>query len=257
MLVGGRVGGMASALRDILCSLATLNNISLNGVTAKLHVGTRRWWSHRSSTCMSSVWTGREANRNQEYRGKGQFKTVTLNTLKTEFQLIVSSTFTGLCIVIYFYIKTNEMHQFLKFILFCSSTLHVSDGLSVHHQESKTVHTASGIHGYVRQILVTACYGNEMELHEFHLAPANKHSAESVWHIPDTVCTVLDFWWWTERPYETCRVLIQNGARCGAVGWGTALQAGRSRVRFPMVPSEFFIEIILPAAIWPWGWLNL
>jgi len=24
-------------------------------------------------------------------------------------------------------------------------TLHVSDGLSVHHQESKTVHTASGI----------------------------------------------------------------------------------------------------------------
>jgi len=37
------------------------------------------------------------------------------------------------------------MHQFLKFILFCSSTVHVSDGLSVHHQESKTVYTASGI----------------------------------------------------------------------------------------------------------------
>jgi len=38
--------------------------------------------------------------------------------------------------------KTNEMRQFLKFILFCSNTPHVSDGLSVHHQESKTVHTA-------------------------------------------------------------------------------------------------------------------
>ena len=37
------------------------------------------------------------------------------------------------------------MHQFLKFILFCGNTLRVSDGLSVHHQESKTVHTASGI----------------------------------------------------------------------------------------------------------------
>jgi len=36
------------------------------------------------------------------------------------------------------------MHHFLKFILFCGSTLHVSDGLSVYHQESKTVHTASG-----------------------------------------------------------------------------------------------------------------
>jgi hypothetical protein len=54
-------------------------------------------------------------------------------------------TFIGPCIVIYFYSKTNEMHQFLKLILFCSSTLHISDGLSVHHQEFKTVHTASGI----------------------------------------------------------------------------------------------------------------
>jgi hypothetical protein len=35
------------------------------------------------------------------------------------------------------------MHQFLKFILFWNNTPHVSDGLSVHHQESKTVHTAS------------------------------------------------------------------------------------------------------------------
>ena len=51
----------------------------------------------------------------------------------------------GPCIVIYFYSKTNEMHQFLKFILLCSSILHVSDGLSIHHQESKTVQTASGI----------------------------------------------------------------------------------------------------------------
>jgi hypothetical protein len=47
--------------------------------------------------------------------------------------------------VVYLYSKTNEMHQFLKFILFFSSTLHVSDGLFVHHQESKTVHTASGV----------------------------------------------------------------------------------------------------------------
>jgi len=37
------------------------------------------------------------------------------------------------------------MHQFFKLILFCSSTLHVSEGLSVHHQESNTVHTASSI----------------------------------------------------------------------------------------------------------------
>ena len=32
----------------------------------------------------------------------------------------------------------------------------------------------------------------------------------------------------------------------------TAIRVGRSRVRFPMVSLEFFIDIILPAALWPW-----
>jgi hypothetical protein len=36
-------------------------------------------------------------------------------------------------------------------------------------------------------------------------------------------------------------------------GWGTALQTERSRVWFPMVLVEFFIDVIVPAALWPWG----
>ena len=51
--------------------------------------------------------------------------------------------------------------------------------------------------------------------------------------------------------------LHRIGVRGGAVGWGTALQAGRSRVRFPMVSLEFFIDIALLAALWPWDWLSL
>jgi len=50
---------------------------------------------------------------------------------------------------------------------------------------------------------------------------------------------------------------VLAGARRDAVGWGTALQAGRSRVQFPMVSLDFFIDIILPALLWPWGWLSL
>jgi hypothetical protein len=40
-------------------------------------------------------------------------------------------------------------------------------------------------------------------------------------------------------------------------GWGTALQTGRSRVRFPMMSLDFFIDITLPVALWPWGRLSL
>jgi hypothetical protein len=48
-----------------------------------------------------------------------------------------------------------------------------------------------------------------------------------------------------------------RGACGGAVGRGTALQAGRYRVRFLMGSLEFFIDIIIPAKLWPWGRLGL
>ena len=60
---------------------------------------------------------------------------IILNMIKLENLMFIWP-----CIVIYFYSKTNQMHQFLKFILFWNNTLHVSDGLSVHHQQLKTVH---------------------------------------------------------------------------------------------------------------------
>ena len=34
----------------------------------------------------------------------------------------------------------RNIFLYLKFILFLNNTVHVSDGLSVHHQESKTLH---------------------------------------------------------------------------------------------------------------------
>jgi hypothetical protein len=39
-------------------------------------------------------------------------------------------------------------------------------------------------------------------------------------------------------------------ARDGAVVLGTALQVGRSRVRFSIVSLDFFTDIILTAALW-------
>jgi len=51
--------------------------------------------------------------------------------------------------------------------------LHVSGGSSAHHQELKTVYTASGI-----------C----------------RASSASYRQIPDPVYTVLSSWWWAEEP---------------------------------------------------------
>ena len=45
----------------------------------------------------------------------------------------------------YFYSKTNQMHNISNLFYFGTTLYLVSDGLSTHHQESKTVHTASGI----------------------------------------------------------------------------------------------------------------
>jgi hypothetical protein len=55
---------------------------------------------------------------------------------------------------------------------------------------------------------------------------------------------------------------INNDARSGkykkkyAVVSGTALQVGRSPVWFPVESLIFFIYLILPAVVCPWGRLN-
>ena len=43
----------------------------------------------------------------------------------------------------------------------------------------------------------------------------------------------------------------------GSFRSGSALQAKRSRVRFPVGSLGYFIDVILPAALWPWGRLSL
>jgi hypothetical protein len=58
-------------------------------------------------------------------------------------------------------------------------------------------------------------------------------------------------------PQEIFLVLICVEGTRWRSGWGTALQTGRSRFRFPMVSLEFFIDIILPVAVCPWGRLIL
>jgi hypothetical protein len=69
----------------------------------------------------------------------------------------------------------------------------------------------------------------------------------------------------TEDTVEHTRLFFHNkvvclfkaGARSNVVGRGTMLQAGRSRAQFLIRSLDFSIDLVLPAALWPWGRLRL
>ena len=63
------------------------------------------------------------------------------------------------------------------------------------------------------------------------------------------VCNVTNTWSPKPEKYSIISDFIAFKKRHEV----TALQVGRSRVPFPMLSLEFFIDEILPATLWPWG----
>jgi len=97
-------------------------------------------------------------------------------------------TFMGPCIMIYFYSKTNQMHNFWVYWISLCMFWMVFPSII----RSSRLYTQHQV--YVIQVSWLLASGHGMEL----------------------VCTVLNSWWWMERPSETCREIINKLENCAS-----------------------------------------
>ena len=93
-------------------------------------------------------------------------------------------------------------------------TLHVSDGLSVHHQEFKTVCTALVMYLMLYVQYWTPDDGRKDRPKHVEWYSLNLKNCASSWF--DAVCSVLNSWWWMERLSETCTVIFNKLKNCAS-----------------------------------------
>ena len=114
-------------------------------------------------------------------------------------------TFVGPCIVIYFCSKTNQIQNILNLFYF-GTTLYMFRTVSPSIIRSLRLY----IQHHTIQVLWLLASGPASK------QPQNLYDIYLMLYVQ-----VLDSWWWTEGPSETCTVLFQNkiNLRYCASGW--------------------------------------
>jgi len=114
-------------------------------------------------------------------------------------------TFMWPCIVTnFFVIKPTICTNFTN--LFCHETLHVSDSLSVYHQEFIHCTLSNGIcHRCLWTVFEQDQNGTPVPSWS-----CSKAVYKHLWHTPLPSVQWINSWWWTDELSEICRVSWQN-----------------------------------------------
>ena len=127
------------------------------------------------------------------------------------------------------FINYNQQDATFLDLFISTDSLHVSGRASAHHQEHRTVHTASGI---VNQY----CRCRGWEGTPFYLIQDNSKMQHWL-TIPEVVCKMMCSWWWAEEPPETCRASVEinkskNVASCWLQFGNIFAMRGHMNVKF-------------------------
>jgi len=122
-----------------------------------------------------------------------------LNPICHSLILLGDLTFMGPCIVSIFQYISNKMQRYTVY-LYLETALHVSDGISTHHQERIQLYLQHLV--FVTPLLLPAAIVEEVE-------PVWVCCG---WLTPNTntrCCrySCIRSWWWVEVPPETCRAV--------------------------------------------------
>jgi len=128
---------------------------------------------------------------------------------------------------------------------------HVSSGFNTLNPFSSLLTQHLSQHPHMKQLhCCMLCSVPSRSAANTRVWPEVRHSITRTGKFPNRLHSLM--------PYCTdFSVLLVWGHAVGANVWGTALQAGRLRVRFPTVSLELFIDIILQSALWSWGRFSL
>ena len=148
-------------------------------------------------------------------------------------------------------VKVQQLFCFTSEVAKCSEVLQCSDGLS--NKVSNIIRRLTDNMKLLLICILRVLLSHSFIFFRFYFFV----NVYMVLFLFDNVIYVFLLLWLCILILCLCMTTLTEGARGSAVGRGTALQVGRSRVRFPMVSLEVFIDIILPAALWPWGRLSL